>query len=247
MYHTTRIHPWRRLGLHLQLCRARVSLRSRARAGHRAPQPRRPVSERRQRRAEHGDAVHRRAVLRPPSGARHSRGQRAADRQRTAPATRSACNPRLTGLRTIFDAGQLALIQRTGYENSSRSHFQGTDIWSTANVGEHAGAGMARTLPRYAAVAGRSAGRVVDDRETCRTCCRPITSACAAIPSVAGYAFATPNGNTGAEAQFARQSATRIASHVPVDMPHLAFVNGTAQQAFATLDRVAAVGTYVRR
>ena len=27
-------------------------------------------------------------------------------------------------------------------------------------------------------------------------------------------------------------------------MPHLAFVNGTAQQAFATLDRVAAVGTY---
>jgi len=31
---------------------------------------------------------------------------------------------------------------------------------------------------------------------------------------------------------------------VPVDMPHLAFVNGTAQQAFATLDRVAAVGTY---
>ena len=57
-----------------------------------------------------------------------------------------------------------------------------------------------------------------------------------------GYAFASPN--TGTEAQFARAAATRIASHVPVDMPHLAFVNATAQQAFATLDRVAAVGTY---
>src|SRR5262249_22057777 len=52
----------------------------------------------------------------------------------------------------------------------------------------------------------------------------------------------SPNGGT--EAQLARQSATRIASHVPVDMPHLAFVNTTAQEAFATLDRVGAVGTY---
>src|SRR5256885_6651928 len=42
-------------------------------------------------------------------------------------------NPRLAGMKTIFDTGRLALIQRTGYENSSRSHFQGTDIWSTAN------------------------------------------------------------------------------------------------------------------
>ena len=42
-------------------------------------------------------------------------------------------HPRLTGLRTIFNEGRLALIQRTGYENSSRSHFEGTDIWSTAN------------------------------------------------------------------------------------------------------------------
>src|ERR671930_255388 len=42
-------------------------------------------------------------------------------------------HPRLTGLRTIFNAGRLALIQRTGYQNSSRSHFEGTDIWSTAD------------------------------------------------------------------------------------------------------------------
>src|SRR5438445_8817012 len=42
-------------------------------------------------------------------------------------------HPRLTGLKTIFDQGRLAFVQRTGYENQSRSHFQGTDIWSTAN------------------------------------------------------------------------------------------------------------------
>ena len=42
-------------------------------------------------------------------------------------------HPRLTGLRTIYNAGRLAFIQRTGYANSSRSHFEGTDIWSTAD------------------------------------------------------------------------------------------------------------------
>ena len=34
-------------------------------------------------------------------------------------------HPRLTGLRTMFNEGRLALIQRTGYENSSRSHSRG--------------------------------------------------------------------------------------------------------------------------
>ena len=63
------------------------------------------------------------------------------------------------------------------------------------------------------------------------------------IPSVAGYAFASPNA--GADASFARSSALRIASHLPADQPHLAFVNATAQAAFATLDRVAQVDTYV--
>ena len=35
-------------------------------------------------------------------------------------------NPQLTGLRSIYNAGKLALIQRTGYLNSSRSHFEGS-------------------------------------------------------------------------------------------------------------------------
>src|SRR6195256_4513320 len=43
--------------------------------------------------------------------------------------------PRLTGLKQIFDQGRLAFIQRTGYENQSRSHFTGTDIWSTGDPG----------------------------------------------------------------------------------------------------------------
>src|SRR5207302_11170223 len=56
-------------------------------------------------------------------------------------------HPKLTGLKDIFNQGRLALIQRAGYENSSRSHFFGTDIWSTANPPNTQGSGwMGRYL-----------------------------------------------------------------------------------------------------
>src|ERR1700730_7160678 len=50
-------------------------------------------------------------------------------------------HPRLPGLKQIFNQGRLALVQRTGYENQSRSHFEGTDIWSTANPNNSQGLG----------------------------------------------------------------------------------------------------------
>jgi uncharacterized protein (DUF1501 family) len=151
-------------------------------------------------------------------------------------------NPRLTDLRTIFNAGRLAIIQRTGYQNSSRSHFQGTDIWSTADPSTPQGIGwLGRYLDRLPSpVDPLTAWSTV--RETPRTLLAR-TVGVPSIPTVEEYAFASPNG--AAEAQLARQTATRIASHLPVDQPHLAFVNSTAQAAFATLDRVAQVGTYV--
>ena len=151
-------------------------------------------------------------------------------------------NPRLGGLKSIFDAGRLAIIQRTGYPNSSRSHFQGTDIWSTGDPSSPQGTGW---LGRYldtlpSPVDPLSAWSTV--RETPRTLLAR-TVGVPSIPSVGGYAFASPN--SAADAVFGRDSAVRIASHLPSDKPHLAFVNSTAQGAFATLDRVAQVNTYV--
>jgi len=150
-------------------------------------------------------------------------------------------HPRLTGLRTIFNAGRLALIQRTGYANSSRSHFEGTDIWSTGDPRSPQGNGwLGRYLdtlpsPVDPLTAWSTAGVIPRTLQSNRV-------AVPSIPTVQGYAFASPN--TGAEVQFARESATRISSHLPVDQPHLAFVNASSQAAFATLDRVAQVGTY---
>jgi uncharacterized protein (DUF1501 family) len=150
-------------------------------------------------------------------------------------------NPRLTGLRAIFNAGRLALIQRTGYPNSSRSHFQGTDIWSTADPSSPQGTGwLGRYLDTLPSPVDPLTGWSTV-RETPRTLLAR-TVGVPSIPNVQGYALASPNGGT--DAVYARESATRISSHVPVDRPHLAFVNATAQAAFATLDRVSQVTTY---
>jgi uncharacterized protein (DUF1501 family) len=149
-------------------------------------------------------------------------------------------HPKLTGLKDIFNQGRLALIQRVGYENSSRSHFFGTDIWSTANPSNSTGNGW---VGRYLATLPPPLDPLVAWNTTGDTPhALQSTVSVASIPSVTGYAFNSPN--TGSEATLERAAATSIASHVPVDKPHVAFVSTSVQAAMATLDRVAAVGSY---
>jgi uncharacterized protein (DUF1501 family) len=150
-------------------------------------------------------------------------------------------HPSLPGLRSIFNSGKAALMMRTGYANQSRSHFQGFDIWSTGAPSNSQGPGW---LGRYLDTLPAPVDPLVG-WSTQRETPHPMVSrnvGVAAIASVSSYAFSSPN--TGTEATLSRNAAVAISSHVPVDRPHLAFVNGTVQSALATLDRVATVGTY---
>jgi len=48
-------------------------------------------------------------------------------------------NPKLVGLKGLFDQGHLSILQGVGYPNPNRSHFRSTEIWQTgsdANVNE---------------------------------------------------------------------------------------------------------------
>jgi uncharacterized protein (DUF1501 family) len=147
-------------------------------------------------------------------------------------------HPRLAGLRSIFNDGRLAIVQRTGYQNSSRSHFQGLDIYGTADPSSTAGMGWLgkylETVPDDP-LAGWSATRDLPRALVAREVSVP------SIPDARTYSFNSPNAG---EALNERAAATRIASHVPVDRPHLALVNGSAIGALATLDRVASVASY---
>jgi uncharacterized protein (DUF1501 family) len=147
-------------------------------------------------------------------------------------------HPRLTGLRDLYNSGRLAIVQRTGYLNSSRSHFQGKDIWDTANP----------TLTDSEGWLGRYLETVPLDPlsgwSTTQELPRALMSREVSVPSIpnaANYAFSSFNP---AEAVNERATATRIASHLPVDRPHLAFVNTSAQAAFATIDRVSSASVY---
>lgn len=148
-------------------------------------------------------------------------------------------HPRLTGLRSIFDAGRLAIIQRTGYPNSSRSHFQGVDIWGTASPSLSTFEGW---LGRYLEtvppdpLAGWSATQELPRALSSRDVSVP------AIPSAGAYAFNSPNA--GAEALSERSTASSLSLLAADDRPHLSFVNKSAQAAFATVDRVASVVNY---
>lgn len=150
-------------------------------------------------------------------------------------------HPRMTGLRDIFNEGRLAVVQRTGYSNSSRSHFQGLDIWGTADPNAPAGVGwLGRYLDTLPAPVDTLAGWSAT-RETPRALSSRLV-AVPAIPDARIYSLSSPN--TGAEALNERTAATSIASHVAVDRPQLSFVNGSIRGALDTLDRVAAVNAY---
>lgn len=150
-------------------------------------------------------------------------------------------HPRLGGLLNIFNEGRLALVQRTGYPNSSRSHFEATDIWGTANPQSSTGSGwLGRyldTLPRPldALTAWNTTG------ETPRALISGV-SGVPAIPNATTYTYASPN--RGAAALQERTAAQIMAGNQAAGRPHLAFVNGASRGAIETLDRVAQARAY---
>src|SRR5688572_2059705 len=150
-------------------------------------------------------------------------------------------HPRLTGLRQMFNQGRVAIVQRTGYQNSSRSHFLGTDIWATGNPANASGAGwLGRYLDTLPSPVDPLAAWA-----TVREVPHALVANRVSVPAIsnpAGYVRRSPT--SGVEATYSRAAFTSLASHLPADRPHLSFVNGSVQAALATLDRVAPVASY---
>ena len=150
-------------------------------------------------------------------------------------------HPRLGGLLSVFNEGRLALVQRTGYQNSSRSHFEATDIWGTANPQSTTGPGW---LGRYLDTLPRPLDSLAAWNTTAETP-RALLSALSgvpAIPNAGTYTFASPNRGTAAQQE--RTAAQIMASNPASGRPHLAFVNSASLGAIETLDRVALAQAY---
>jgi uncharacterized protein (DUF1501 family) len=150
-------------------------------------------------------------------------------------------HPRLGGLLNVFNEGHLALVQRTGYPNSSRSHFEATDIWGTANPQSSTGSGW---LGRYLDTLPRPLDALAAWNTTGETPRALLSgqSGVPAIPNATSYTYASPNRGTAATQE--RAAAQAMASNPATGRPHLAFVNGTSRGAIETLDRVAQARSY---
>lgn len=150
-------------------------------------------------------------------------------------------HPALTGLKDQFERGRVALIQRTGYENSSRSHFLGFDIWGTGDPRNPQGPGwLGRFLDTLPSPIDPLVGW-----NTAQETPRALVARTVGVPSITNpttYSFASPN--SGAEAAAERRAAERITGLLDPARPHVAFVGQTARAALATLDRVATVASY---
>jgi uncharacterized protein (DUF1501 family) len=150
-------------------------------------------------------------------------------------------HPRLGGLLNVFNEGRLALVQRTGYPNSSRSHFEASDIWGTANPQSSTGSGW---LGRYLDTLPRPLDALAAWNTTGETPRALLSgqSGVPAIPNATSYTYASPNRGTAAMQE--RAAAQAMASNPATGRPHLAFVNGTSRGAIETLDRVAEARSY---
>jgi uncharacterized protein (DUF1501 family) len=150
-------------------------------------------------------------------------------------------HPQFKGWKSLYDQGKLAIVQRAGYANSSRSHFTGFDIYSTADPNNPVTFGW---LGRYLDSLKPPLDPLYAWNATPRTprmLLAPIYKT-PSIPAISQYNYRTVNG--GAEGTLEKSTATQIASHVPVNRPHIAFVQSSMATALTTVDRVQSVGQY---
>jgi uncharacterized protein (DUF1501 family) len=56
------------------------------------------------------------------------------DNQVLALNTLQGLHPALASFKSLFDEGQLTLINNVGYPNPDRSHFRSMDIWHSASA-----------------------------------------------------------------------------------------------------------------
>ncbi len=50
----------------------------------------------------------------------------------------NAFHPSMTGVKSVFDDGRMAVVQSVGYPNQNRSHFRSTDIWTSGSPANEA-------------------------------------------------------------------------------------------------------------
>ena len=162
-----------------------------------------------------------------------------------------ALNPAMTGMKTLYDRGQLGVILGVGYPNPNRSHFRSMDIWHSASMDERADTGWIGRLLDATKREQDSLWRAANIGQQEAFSLRGRSSFVPSVGSVPDYVLQT-------DARFPAEGARRQQNFVQLHRGQaaalatqaeyggqLAFLSKTGLDAYqSTVDLHAAVGTY---
>lgn len=147
-------------------------------------------------------------------------------------------HPALGGLKTLFDANQVAIVNNVGYPGFNRSHFQAEDIYWSADPTQQTGTGwLGRFLDRHGAGAplgGAYLGAAVPKSMLGDSVQVP------AIPGASGYTYQF--STTSADAAAQGQAALSIIGQAPTGRT---FYDGLLAGDIAARDSIAQVQSAV--
>ena len=145
-------------------------------------------------------------------------------------------SPVMTGMKTLYDQGRLAIVQGAGYPNPNHSHFRSMEIWQTAEPEKMAAEGWV--------------GRYLDSIRSGRT--SPLTginigseasealaNAHAAVPSIQGLANFGVVFPSSPEGQ-ARTAALKSVQMGDSNTPYGKLFQQTAAETYESADKIAA-------
>lgn len=143
-------------------------------------------------------------------------------------------NPAMTGMKSLYDKGRLAIVQGVGYPNPNRSHFRSMEIWQTAEPDRTGTEGwVGRYLDairsgRMSPLTGINIGNEMSEA---------LVSAHAAVPTIQGLAnfgVVFPDQGEGA----VRTTALRQIQEADTNTPYGQLFAQTAKETYESADKI---------
>ena len=165
-----------------------------------------------------------------------------------------ALNPVMTGMKTLYDRGQMGVVLGVGYPDPNRSHFRSMDIWHSASMAEHSDTGWIGRLLDATKNEQDSLWRAANIGQEEAFSLRSKSSFVPSVGSVPDYVLQTdgayPQQGPRRQQDFVqlyRRQAEAMATQAEYG-GQLAFLSKTGIDAYqSTIDLRVAVGTYASK
>ena len=102
---------------------------------------------------------------------------------------RIALHPALTGIKTLYDSGDVSIVEGVGYPDPNRSHFRSMDIWHTGSTNADVDTGWLGRMLDVTSYEANASWRAVDVGKRQSRALSGSQSFVPAIDSVPSYVF----------------------------------------------------------